>query len=826
MVTTNDPGLGNGWTQRILARAFACVIVAGAASACQFTLGDPAAAPQQAVTEPVIVTPERSIDELSAWETFQLCKGYARIRDFNRFDQCFSTLEQRIGDGTLREAGTGGREWNRSATLVLMQELRAGSLLDRGRLEAAEQAALAARTAAYDRPNYVEFETTPRWLQQLSTLGLYGNADNIFEYLRLRPEGLLAVIKARQGDSAAARNYLELLQSYDNTGFAGQGQSFIWRHWVAKAHIVLGDFEQAYAVLAQEPRIDTGDEAYDALVALNYVDPDGDDVLVDVGAVSPLPGRYLINVENAFMRYRSALETGRTAEARTGYDIMLSDPALQGHAVLHFRVLRDRGRIAAVDGDIDEAIGRFEQAIQLLESRHSTAALADGTFGPPGDVQALYGNMVSAQMAENRPELAFQFAARGKLRAVVDLLAARRDFRLDDTAQASRIRAILARLDDIDRQSARLVQTGTVNRKQLVEEIAELRRELSGISGSVSDLVTVAPVDPVELRSRLGGDEALVSYFHHADDLFAFLLTGDSLEAVELDGQGLVAAIADLRLAIQTPRRRTVYRRHVQAMYRRLVRPLEEKLDVSRLIVVAHGPLLYLPFGALSDGRKDLLDRYAIRMIPTVRGLWQPERPASSSELLAVGGPDLPGAAAETAVITALWGGGRVLLDDEATEAAFRQLSPTAGYVHLASRGFLDFRDPMDSAILLSPDGEDDGRLTVSELFDLRLNASLVTLSATETALGDQAGGGDVVALATAFRFAGAQALVVSHWPAPEEATNYLMQRFYAHLRSETEPEALRQAQRETAARFRHPYYWSGFVLFGGSQSARDAGPS
>ena len=113
----------------------------------------------------------------------------------------------------------------------------------------------------------------------------------------------------------------------------------------------------------------------------------------------------------------------------------------------------------------------------------------------------------------------------------------------------------------------------------------------------------------------------------------------------------------------------------------------------------------------------------------------------------------------------------------------------------------------------------EDGLLQVYEIFNLKLNADLVVLSACETGLGKDVKGEGLVGLTQAFLYAGTPSLAVSLWKVQDKSTAELMVRFYRHLNDPTlsKAEALRQAQLEMIRKgdFSHPYYWAGFVLLG-----------
>jgi CHAT domain-containing protein len=122
------------------------------------------------------------------------------------------------------------------------------------------------------------------------------------------------------------------------------------------------------------------------------------------------------------------------------------------------------------------------------------------------------------------------------------------------------------------------------------------------------------------------------------------------------------------------------------------------------------------------------------------------------------------------------------------------------------------------------PQGDDDGRLEVHEVFGLRLRARLVVLSACQTGLGagalaDVPAGDDWVGLIQAFLFAGASNVMATLWPVQDRATADLMTRFYTALvAGRPEAEALAEAQRAMLSNTAtaHPFYWAGFTMSGG----------
>ncbi len=262
------------------------------------------------------------------------------------------------------------------------------------------------------------------------------------------------------------------------------------------------------------------------------------------------------------------------------------------------------------------------------------------------------------------------------------------------------------------------------------------------------------------------------------------------------------------------------------------------------LVIVPSGVLGQVPFAALPlQQTNELLGlRYALRYSPSLEALREAEQRPAVSPLkhpLIVADPampevvgddgsryrlaQLPGAAAEGHEV-ARQVSDTLITGQAATEAALRQLIPSATLIHLATHGFAYSTQARarDSFIALAPGNGRDGLLTVGEVLDsIRLQAELVVLSACETGLGEIKQSEGTVGLQRAFLAKGARSVLVSLWSVSDEATRSLMERFYAHwLHDPGKPSkavALQEAQQELASdpRFKAPVYWAAFQLVG-----------
>jgi CHAT domain-containing protein len=164
-------------------------------------------------------------------------------------------------------------------------------------------------------------------------------------------------------------------------------------------------------------------------------------------------------------------------------------------------------------------------------------------------------------------------------------------------------------------------------------------------------------------------------------------------------------------------------------------------------------------------------------------------------------------------------------LDFEASRAI--ALRPELGeylIIHFATHGLLNNVHPELSGIVLSlvdKEGrQQDGFLRLQDIYNLKLPAELVALSACQTGLGKEIKGEGLIGLTRGFMYAGALRIVASLWKVDDRATSELMKRFYQGMLG---PEALRPAGALRQAQlsiwkqrqWREPYYWAAFVLQG-----------
>jgi CHAT domain-containing protein len=314
-----------------------------------------------------------------------------------------------------------------------------------------------------------------------------------------------------------------------------------------------------------------------------------------------------------------------------------------------------------------------------------------------------------------------------------------------------------------------------------------------------------------------------------------------------------------------------------------LLGPVRNRPEFKRILVVADGGLQYLPFGVLVSGSNSgagagemqrLADNHEVINLPSMTALAamrhrthlngapsngllvfadpvfesddpriEPQivdRRKGSSELdqartsslagnrlpSSTNFPRLPSTRREAGVIAGVAPelSAKILLGFDANR--LRATSPEMGtyrFIHFATHSVFDDEHPESSGIVLSlfdHDGKpQDGFIRLRDIYDLKLSADLVVLSACDTALGKDIKGEGITGITRGFMYAGAPRVVATLWNVDDEATSEFMKWFYAGILEKHEPPSasLREAQMEIRkqARWKSPYYWGAFIIEG-----------
>lgn len=447
---------------------------------------------------------------------------------------------------------------------------------------------------------------------------------------------------------------------------------------------------------------------------------------------------------------------------------------------IEYRWHWQRGRLLKAQGEDEAALGAYRSALNILQSGqpHAFAAGVDASRS-------------------------FQTAVRPLYYEFVEVLLERAGITNDEPARARDLAEVQETLESIKAAELR-----DYFRDECVVAVASKPQRISDIAPRAAVIYPIVFPDRIELLLNSGGG------IQHVTSRVA----ADALDA----------AVNKLREAIERPGRRE-YLGPARQLYDWIVRPLApflERGQIDTLVTVPDGPLRTIPLAALHDGDDFLVRRFAFVTSP---GLTLSEvGPFRDQDVTALlgglseavqGYPALPEVSAELDAIERVFPSRR-LQDEAFVVPRLRQEIGDRGYtvVHIATHARFE-RDARNSFILTY-----DGKLNMTELEELvgatRYSdrpVELLSLSACETALGDERA---ALGLAGVAVKAGARSAIASLWRVSDEAAAVLLPDFYRQTRNpaiSTRAQALRQAQLDlmSTERYRHPAYWSPFVLIG-----------
>jgi CHAT domain-containing protein len=706
---------------------------------------------------------------LSSFQLYFLAGSYYEIRDFDNMLKTTNLLEKQIARGDTSAYG--------SDISVYPAILRGYAYLDQG-----------------DYENAVKTVSTAHaHLDRTVKIG-----DGFYYSQLIEIAGILGVAHANLKNDSEAARYLDILHyQVISQGIVGPERfSAIARIQMARKHYR----EALTAVENPEARVS-------GLTATFYDQ-----------TFQELPRFFILS--------KCLYETGQIQEAKKNYDQLLKHPQIKEVGGLYWPVLLDRARIARTEGDEKSAEAFLKEAIAVIEKQRTSIRSEAGRIGYVGDKQAVYQEMITILIAGNHPTKAFEYVERAKGRALVDLLASQKNI-APKAPDAARVNAAFNELAKMESG------LGIVSNPENIQEtsrtrglVITLKKDIAAQAPEFNSLISVSETSAKEIRDRLAEDEALIEYYASGRDWFVFVLKREGIAVKKLGAIDIEKDVQDFRASLGNPAS-SEYLRYGRGLYEKLIAPVSELLTTKRLTIVPHGPLHYLPFGALISGDGYIVDRANIRILQSASVLKFLKNRARQDKpsILIIGNPnlgdpqyDLKYAQDEAQAIARIMPGATLLLRDDAKASYVNRNAAQFAMIHFAAHGMFDPDDPMGSALLLAADTGSDGRLRASDLYSLNLQADLVTLSACETALGRITKGDDVVGFTRGLLYAGADSIISTLWKVDDQATKDLMLAFYSNLLTLEKGEALRQAQLSTKKKYPHPFYWASFQLTGSSR--------
>ncbi len=331
-------------------------------------------------------------------------------------------------------------------------------------------------------------------------------------------------------------------------------------------------------------------------------------------------------------------------------------------------------------------------------------------------------------------------------------------------------------------------------------------------------------VTPHDTTCATGRPSPVLAFHATDDDILVFVTVNAETRVNRLPG--VLAQVHDLLDELEDQRSRCVlglnlsltHHEHLlsatqevlASLHTLLIEPIHHLFDEThdQLRIVPHARMGPVPFHALFDGQHYLLEKWEVTVSPTNVShptVAMPFNCPTPTVVVAVPDSFAPGLDKEALAIAELHPHAVVLVDEQATAAAFSAASAGAGLIHLACHGVHRASSPLFSRLRFV-----DRWMTSAEIVDLDFTGALAVLSACETGAHDRVA--EPIGLGWAFLAAGAAGVMVSMWEAHDEATRTLMTELHRLLVAGSPPaQALRLAQLHTAEQYPHPFYWASF---------------
>jgi CHAT domain-containing protein len=497
-----------------------------------------------------------------------------------------------------------------------------------------------------------------------------------------------------------------------------------------------------------------------------------------------------------------------------------------------------------------KAIESYKNSVAVIEKIRGNLTIDEFKSIYFDSKREVYDRLINLLLKNNLPIDGFQFSEKARARAFYDILSNKKiNFRgasqEDLVSQEQEKRIEMQKL-------YKLLQKGTAGGSERGEEISDVKQVKSVLNEvqteyedliqkiklnnpAYAEMITAKPVSLQDIQSRLDSKTAALEYWVSSKELIIWLITHSGIisKTVQISNTDLNDLIQRTRKSIKN-NSADGYRSGLSELYRLLIGPVETNIvTFSNLVIIPNQSLHFLPYQALINGKGEyLVQKYNLVYSPSasVYVLCNDKLVRTGSRFIGVAlsdvsvgdNPGLPGTEDELRKILPLFPDNISAFGKQSTETFVKKNAGNYNFLHFATHGSYNYRQPLYSCLLFPPSEEDDGRLNVYEVFELNLNAKLVTLSACETGLGNLSQADEITGLSRAFLFAGSASVIVSLWSVADYPTAMLMANFYRYLKDHSMQEALTLSERDVIKEYPQPVYWSPFVLIGNGNEKAD----
>ena len=541
---------------------------------------------------------------------------------------------------------------------------------------------------------------------------------------------------------------------------------------------------------------------------------------------------------------RLSLRTGELDAAQAESARAIERLARLEAPVLHYQAHFLMGQIQQASGNFAAAYDSCQKARESLETLRSSLHGEELKIAFMKNRLEVYESLVElCLMRSERPDgsaESFGYIEMAKSRSLAELLMRSGPaIRPADAGQSDLVRRIREMREELNWYYRRIEIEQLRAEEPSPERIEKLQKEALAHENELLHVLRDLPQSESAthgpairsldaIRSSLPPDAALVEYFSLKDQFIAAVATRDELKIVPLTPVSRVINLLRMfhfqisKFKLGADYARTfeksmlgVVQAHLHQLYEEVFAPVRAHLSARHLIIVPHGVLHYLPFHALLDDTGYLIDSFTISYAPSASIFTHcQEKPAhTSGRSLVLGIPDAraPLILEEVRAVAEIVPDAELFVGAQANEQVLREKGLQSRLVHIATHGKFRQDNPMFSGIRLG-----DAYLNLYDLYQLKLNAELVTLSGCATGMNVVTPGDELLGLIRGLLYAGAHSLLLTLWDVHDQSTSDFMVRFYRRFQDgQGKAAALRGAMIELRETYPHPYHWAPFALIG-----------
>lgn len=508
-----------------------------------------------------------------------------------------------------------------------------------------------------------------------------------------------------------------------------------------------------------------------------------------------------------------------------------------------------RGQHYLKQKEYSKALDYFEKSIAIIEDSLFFYTLSEGSRQLTLEQSfTAYEGAINTALEIGEADLAFKYLQQAKARTLNELLATS-ELNNDDIPLALRDEKqnVTIALNKVQQK----LFTNSVpsnlrsQQKELSNQLKIVNAKIRNAIPEYADLLNLKLTSLLEVQRSLRPNQAFIEYFM-GERLLAFVISKTEVEVIDLGNSNpikekLFSFKTNIDSIKSTKISDVLYRKKLQqkmyytgqSLYPLLFEPIESSgilAGIEQLIIAPDDALYLLPFeilnknqgGNLSYLTSNFLISY-LQSATTFVNLQQTDKTIKnySKDLQVITKSDFseyPNLAnlktVDPFVFQSFSGQVDFLTDEAATLQSLEDIDlKDYRYIYISTHGKINPIPELSSLALTN------SQLSLYNTFDLDLKNELVILSACETAKGTFQRGGGVMGFTRGLMHAGAESLIISLWSVDDEATEVFFALFFKHINEGQSAKAALQKTKldfQESEKYKSPFYWAGFVLFGG----------